>query len=78
MDNIICDSDFIYQSSDKDNIKLNHIFKIENGLKVRVDKTNCDLLINNEWIKENFTLEAKRVNRWYWSVYFVGKGNNKI
>jgi len=45
-------------------------FKIEHGLKIKVKKEALDRFINNQELKKDFQMNVKRVDRWWWSVYF--------
>lgn len=68
---LICDVDYIYENRDMDMLA-----KIEHGLKIRVNKKNLDLLESNKLVNKDFNLKTKRLNRWYWSVYFEEKEIN--
>ena len=48
--------------------------KVEVGTKVVVRDFIYNEIIKNEYINNNFILKAKRLNRWYYDIYFNGKG----
>jgi hypothetical protein len=50
--------------------------QIEVGLKIEVKKDILEILKNHEYIKDHFTLNIKRLNRWIYSVYFDKKCNH--
>lgn len=45
------------------------------GLKVEVRDNALKEIQAEEYIKENFKLNIKRLNRWWYSVYFDKKGS---
>jgi hypothetical protein len=47
--------------------------EIKVGLKVEVREDIVSTLKNNEYIKDHFKLTVKRLNRWWYSVYFDKK-----
>lgn len=49
------------------------IVKIEKGLKVEIRDNTLKEIQADEYIKENFKLNIKRLNRWWYSVYFDNK-----
>ena len=49
------------------------IVKIQVGLKITTRDFILKELQENEYIRENFKLNIKRLNRWWYSVYFDKK-----
>lgn len=58
-------ADYIYHNKD-----FAQCVPLKVGLKVRVNQQMLSELQSSEYINQKFTLEIKRLNRWYWSVYF--------
>jgi len=54
---------------DKNN-NIKYAVPITHGLKVEMRDYIYEEIINNQWINENFKLNVKRMNRWWYSVYF--------
>lgn len=65
MQNVFYEADYIY--ANKDNAQ---VVCIEYGLKVRVNKEGLELLQSSKEIADKYKLNIKRLNRWYYSVYF--------
>lgn len=47
-----------------------HGIPIEVGLKIEVRDTIYNELKNNKYIRDNFKLNVRRLNRWWYSIYF--------
>ena len=47
--------------------------KIEVGLKVNVRDFVLEILKNEPYIIDNFKLNIRRLNRWWYSIYFDNK-----
>lgn len=47
--------------------------EIEDGLKIRCKENLLKLLEKNPYVVMNFKLNIKRLNRWWYSVYFQSK-----
>jgi hypothetical protein len=47
--------------------------KIEEGLKIEARESIYESLKNNPYIQNNFKLNVKRLNRWWYSIYFDKK-----
>ena len=47
--------------------------KIREGLKIKCKEDLLNLLKNDPYITMNFVLNIKRLNRWWYSVYFQNK-----
>lgn len=47
--------------------------EIQVGLKIRTRDFILREIQENEYIKENFKLNIRRLNRWWYSVYFDKK-----
>jgi hypothetical protein len=62
-------ADYIYHNKD-----YSQCVPVKVGLKVRVNEEHLKILQEDEYINQNFNLNIKRLNRWYWSVYFDEKG----
>ena len=62
-------ADYIYHNKDYE-----QCVPLKVGLKVRVNEQHLLELQSSEYIQSNFTMNIKRLNRWYWSVYFDNKG----
>ena len=62
-------ADYIYHNKD-----YGKCVPLKVGLKVRVNEQDLLELQSSEYIQSNFTMNIKRLNRWYWSVYFDNKG----
>jgi hypothetical protein len=52
---------------------LSRCIKINKGIKIIVDEQNMLEIIECQYIKDNFKLGIKRVNRWCYSIYFGEK-----
>jgi hypothetical protein len=63
-----CDS----YPSDKINIGF-PVVEVKHGLKVEVRDKVLEIIKNHQYVKENFDLNIKRLNRWWYSVYFKDK-----
>lgn len=51
-------------------------YPVEIGLKIKVRDFIYEQIINDTIIMENFKLNVKRLNRWWYSVYFDKKCNH--
>ena len=60
--------DYIYKNDIKETV-----VKIEDGLSVRCNKAQLDIIMSNEKLKEDFDINIKRLSRWYWSINFKDK-----
>ena len=47
--------------------------EIREGLKIKCKEDLLNLLKNDPYIIMNFVLNIKRLNRWWYSVYFKNK-----
>ena len=47
--------------------------EIKDGLKIRCKEDLLSILENDPYITMNFVLNIKRLNRWWYSVYFKNK-----
>lgn len=47
--------------------------KLEVGLKIECRDTVYQNLLQEKYIQDNFKLNVKRLNRWWYSVYFDRK-----
>jgi hypothetical protein len=47
-----------------------NLVPIEKGLKIKVMEQKLKELQEEPYIKDNFKLNIKRLNRWWYSVYF--------
>ncbi len=61
-------------------VKLNHLrsdiiraVELKVGLKIRCRDYMLAKIKNETYIQENFKLNIKRLNRWWYSVYFAEK-----
>lgn len=64
-DKLITDYDMV------NNIK--RAVRIEDGLKIKIRDFAYEELLDNKEINDKFNLNAKRLNRWWYSVYFEEK-----
>ena len=55
-----------------DAIVMESVVRIEHGLNVTVRDFVLKKLQEDQKIQEGFTLNIKRLNRWWYSVHFVG------
>jgi hypothetical protein len=62
-------ADYVYHNKD-----YAQCVPLKVGLKVRVNEQHLLELQSSEYIQSNFKMNIKRLNRWYWSVYFDKKG----
>ena len=60
--------DYVYKNDIKE-----RVVKIEDGLSVRCNKTQLDIIMSNEKLQEDFDINIKRLSRWYWSISFKNK-----
>ena len=67
------DNTFVY--CDKQNNEMRAV-PIENGLKIDVRDIIYNELKNNKIITDNFLLNVKRLNRWWYNIYFKSKESN--
>ena len=58
-------ADYIYHNND-----FSQCAPIKVGLKIRVDQQMLDKLQSDDYIQSKFKLNIKRLNRWWYSVYF--------
>lgn len=49
---------------------INRVIKIEIGTKIEVRDFVLKQLMDEPFVKEKFKLNIKRINRWWYSVYF--------
>lgn len=49
------------------------VIPLEVGLKIEIRDSTLEDLKNTPYIQENFKLKIKRLNRWWYSVYFDEK-----
>ena len=49
------------------------VVKVEPGLKITIRDFVLENLQKEQYIKDNFKLNIKRLNRWWYSVYFDKK-----
>lgn len=61
---------YLIRSVSPDNIKL---AELRVGLKISCREGTLNRLKNEPYIQENFKLNIKRLNRWWYSVYFAEK-----
>lgn len=61
-----------------DSNKLVAVEALRVGLKLEVRENELKKLQNNECIREYFKLNIKRLNRWWYSVYFDEKPDEAI
>jgi hypothetical protein len=57
-------------------VQENHLYpaiEIRDGLKIEVKERVVNELLEHKELNEEFQLNIKRKNRWYWSVYFKAK-----
>ena len=47
--------------------------EVVSGLKIEVRDFELPDIVNNTFVSENFDLGIKRLNRWWYSVYFGRK-----
>lgn len=47
------------------------------GCKIRCRGYDLDSIIKNKAITDTYTLSVKRLNRWWYSIYFYDKSKNK-
>ncbi len=47
--------------------------RIEDSLKIDVKESVYESLKNDSCLQENFNLKVKRLNRWWYSIYFEKK-----
>jgi len=66
-----------YADNSHKNNNYQKIVPLEIGLKLTVNKEFLETLELNEYIKSNFKLNIKRLNRWYWSIYFDEKHDKR-
>ena len=59
------EADYIYHNND-----FSQCVPIKVGLKIRVDQQMLDKLQSDDYIQSKFKLNVKRLNRWWYSVYF--------
>jgi hypothetical protein len=61
------------QSKEFSNHNKIRVETIQVGMKIKVKEGVLSELKNNEYIQDNFKLNVKRLNRWWYSVYFKEK-----
>ena len=49
------------------------VVDVKVGLKITVKEKTYNELINNEMLSTRFKLNIKRLNRWWYSIYFDNK-----
>jgi hypothetical protein len=64
----------IYIATDKSNNII--CMPLIHGLKIEVRDTILDQIQENQFIKDNFQLNIRRLNRWWYSIYFDKKCNH--
>lgn len=57
----------------RDEINQPKVVKVEHGLKVEIRDSLLKIIQEEDYIKNNFKLNIKRINRWWYSVYFDKK-----
>jgi len=46
------------------------VVEVKHGLKLEIRDSLLKIIQEEEYIKNNFKLNVKRLNRWWYSVYF--------
>jgi hypothetical protein len=65
-----------YTFTFSDNIKLDKeccTFRVVDGLKLEVRESIYEKIKDEPYIQENFKLNVRRLNRWWYSIYFEKK-----
>lgn len=52
--------------------------EIKHGLKIEVRDYILENIKNEQYVKDNYNLNIKRLNRWWYSVYFDEKNKGKL
>lgn len=54
----------------RDEINKPKVVEVKDGLKLEIRDNLLKIIQEEEYIKNNFKLNIKRINRWWYSVYF--------
>jgi len=46
------------------------VVEVKHGLKLEIRDSLLKIIQEEEYIKNNFKLNIRRINRWWYSVYF--------
>ena len=46
------------------------VMEVKHGLKLEIRDSLLKIIQEEEYIKNNFKLNIRRINRWWYSVYF--------
>lgn len=57
---------------------MHRVIKISNGLKIKCKEYQLNVLLSEHTITDKFKLNIKRLNRWWYSVYFQSKGSDNF
>lgn len=57
----------------EDSFNKVRVIEIKHGIKVEVRDYVYENLKNEKYIQDNFELNVRRLNRWWYSVYFKAK-----
>lgn len=49
------------------------VVKLEDGLKIECREDILEYLQSHPYVQDNFNLNIKRLNRWWYSIYFEKK-----
>jgi len=49
------------------------VVEVKHGLKLEIRDSLLKIIQEEEYIKNNFKLNIRRINRWWYSVYFDKK-----
>ena len=54
----------------RDEINKPKVVEVKHGLKLEIRDSLLKIIQEEEYIKNNFKLNIRRINRWWYSVYF--------